>query len=162
MDTFYADIVSHLLQVLASTMTVSDVSTVLCLVLLFRLCGVRQPPQTDLECLGPLFRVNVFTLDQYIDIFTTPLLDDTLNFVVQTCLISERSWVDWDLVGQTRGNLFRCWLAFCRGRTPNTVLTAALLVLSRRLLRSWSKGPLRQPDARNGMSVRPAASLGIE
>ena len=83
-----------------------------------------------------LFRVNVFTLDQYIDIFTTPLLDDTLNFVVQTCLISERSWVDWDLVGQTRGNLFRCWLEFCRGRTPNTVLTAALLVLSRRLLRS--------------------------
>ena len=55
MDTFYADIVSHLLQVLASTMTVSDVSTVLCLVLLFRLCGVRQPPQTDLECLGPSF-----------------------------------------------------------------------------------------------------------
>ena len=83
-----------------------------------------------------LFRVNVFTLDQYIDIFTTPLLDDTLNFVVQTCLISERSWVDWDLVGQTRGNLFQCWLEFCRGRTPNTVLTAALLVVSRRLLRS--------------------------
>ena len=49
---------------------------------------------------------------------------------MQTCLISERSWVDWDLVGQTRGNLFRCWLEFCRGRTPNTVLTAALLVLS--------------------------------
>ena len=37
----------------AEMMTLSDVSSVLCLVLLFPLCRVRQPPpHRDLECLG--------------------------------------------------------------------------------------------------------------
>ena len=82
-------------------------------------------------------------------LFSVPLLDDTLNFVVQTCLISDRRWVDWGLIGHARGHVFRCWLQFCRGRNTNRVLTSALLVLSRRLLRSRAmpNGTVQPPSA---------------
>ena len=64
--------------------------------MLFRLCGVREwPPHRDLECLGPLFRISL----------RVPLLDDTPNFAAQKCLICDRSWVDWDLVGHTLEHL---------------------------------------------------------
>ena len=95
----------------------------------------------------------LFLLDQdgsrYWYFFSVPLLDDTLNFVVQTCLISDRRWVDWGLIGHARGHVFRCWLQFCRGRNTNRVLTSALLVLSRRLLRSRAmpNGTVQPPSA---------------
>ena len=56
--------VSYPLHFLAERMTLSDVSTVSCLVLLFRLRGVRQPPpHRDLECLGTLFRATTSAVE---------------------------------------------------------------------------------------------------
>lgn len=42
---------------------------------------------TGIGVLGTSLRLNNCSVDQYSDIFTQPLLDDTHHFDVQTCLI---------------------------------------------------------------------------
>ena len=58
---------SYPLHFFAERITLSDVSRIWYLVLLFRLCGVRQPPPHRdlecLECLGPLFRATTSAVE---------------------------------------------------------------------------------------------------
>ena len=52
--------------------------------LLFRLCGYKSPPLGGgFDVLGPLFGVNPFKLDQYIDVWTHGVGDSVQTFVVE-------------------------------------------------------------------------------
>ena len=120
-------------------MTVEDRATVCVLVLLFRLCGWKVSPVCGLDVFDPLFRVNPFVLDQYIDVWTRGPSDSIQSFVVEVTSIAYRSWVDWDRVGGCRENLFRAWVAFVNKRKTDKKLSCVLLVLSRRLLRMFGR-----------------------
>ena len=76
--------------------------------------------------LGPLFRVNPFVLDQYIDVWTRGPSDSIQSFVVEVTSIAYRSWVDWDRVGGCRENLFRAWVAFVNNRKIDKKLSCVL------------------------------------
>ena len=64
----------------------------------------------DLDVLVPLFRVNPFRLDQYIDAWTRGVGDSVQTFVVEVTSIANRSWVDWGRVGGLREGLFHAWV----------------------------------------------------
>ena len=72
-------------------MTVEDRATLCVLVLLFRLCGCKVPPVCGLDVLDPLFRVNPFVLDQYIDVWTRGPSDSIRSFVVEVTSIAYRT-----------------------------------------------------------------------
>ena len=77
---------------------------VLGLVLLVQVLGVRCP--SELSELQPLFLVNPFSLDQYLAVLSRRGQDATVSFVVETCMIVERSWIEWSRVARYRQILF--------------------------------------------------------
>ena len=146
-------------HILCMSMKAQEVATVCALVLLFRLSGVPCPP--PFLCLLPLWRVNPFSLDQYIDGLTCVFSDPILAFVHETVLDSDRCWVNWDQVLETRLSLFtlwcNVWLRFSLSKKQK--LTPFLLVLSRRLLRSsMSDAPLRSSRLRASSRSRSRSS----
>ena len=72
--------------------------------LLLRVLGVRCP--SDLSELQPLFLVNPFSLDQYLDVLSRRRQDTKVSFGVETCMIVERSWIDWSRVAGYRQRLW--------------------------------------------------------
>ena len=152
-------------HILCMSMKAQEVPTVCALVLLFRLSGVPCPP--PFLCLLPLWRVNPFSLDQYIDGLTCVCSDPILAFVHETVLDSDRCWVNWDQVLETRFSLFTLWcnvrLRFSLSKKQK--LTPFLLVLSWRLLRSSMsdaplplRGRLRLRSLRASSRSRPQSS----
>ena len=67
-----------------------------------------------LSCLRPLYRVNPFTLDQYIEIWRRGRVDHVYAFVVATTSIADRSWVNCDVVGSCREKLWFAWVVLVR------------------------------------------------
>ena len=87
-------------------MKCEDCGVVCALVLLLRLA--RFPPSGFAE-LVPLFRVNVWTLDEYVTGLCCDLRDPVEAFVLETVLDSQRGCVDWDAVAASRVRLFCHW-----------------------------------------------------
>ena len=90
------------------SMKAQEVATVCVLVLLFRLSGVPCPP-LFFCCvfLSSSFVVcQPFSLDQYVDDLTRDGSDPLVSFVRKTVLDSDRGWVNWEQVFQSRLSLF--------------------------------------------------------
>ena len=90
-------------------------------VVLFRLRRCRDPPP-GLSCLLPLYHVNPFALDQFIEIWCRGALGDVYTFVLLTTAIDESSWVDWDVVGSCCEKLWLAWVELSQKRPTKTKL----------------------------------------
>ena len=58
----------------------------------------------------------LFTLDEYIHVWTSGAGDSVQSFVFEVTSIVGRSWVDRDRVGGCREGLFHAWVSFVDGR----------------------------------------------
>ena len=102
-------------------------------VLLLRIAGCCLP----LTCvrIKHLFRINPFTLDQWLDILSTySAADDIVSFVRSCALIPDRHWFDPSEVAAHSCLLADAWLRHTAGKQLSQTLLASAFVLSRRLL----------------------------
>ena len=96
-----------------SQMESRGVSLALSIVVLLRLVRVPCP-----RCLEVLFEVNLLTLDDYILGLSNAATDPFGQFVIETALISFRSWVTWTAVEHAAPELFAFWSSVWQQATP--------------------------------------------
>ena len=124
-------------------------------VLLLRIAGCCLP----LTCvrIKHLFRINPFTLDQWLDILSTySAADDIVSFVRSCALIPDRHWFDPSEVAHSC-LLADAWLRHTAGKQLSQTLLASAFVLSRRLLQ-MRELPLASHVAEAVVRPQPALS----